>query len=528
MIRLSSYVAGQWFTAESGFATLVDPSTEEPIAEASTQGLDFAAALHHARTVGGPALRALSFAERALLLKDIAKILHANREELLDLAQKNGGNTRSDAKFDVDGAIGTLSAYASFGEALAKRVGDRRFLTDGDMFPLTRSPRFVGQHVWVPRTGVAVHVNAFNFPAWGTFEKAAVALLAGIPILSKPATATAHLTWRMTQVLVDSGRLPAGCFQLIVGSTGDLLARLGPQDHLAFTGSNATGAMLRGTAGFAEKGVRVTVEADSLNAAVLGPDVAPGSDLWNTMVRNIVTDMTQKTGQKCTAIRRVFVPADHADDLQAALVESLANVRVGNPLTDGVTMGPVSTASQLRDVLGGIRKLAEHATIVHGGAERVDGAGSPAGKGYFVAPTILRASDAASAGAVHDLEVFGPCVTLLPYDGTADAAASLVALGQGSLVSSAASDDRAWIEQFTLGAAPSLGRLLLLSSKVADQATAPGLVLPSMVHGGPGRAGGGEELGGERGLLFYMQRTALQGDSAVLGKAFAAKDPAAT
>lgn len=528
MIRLSSYVAGAWFEGAGRFATLVDPSTEEPLAEASSEGLDFGAALAHARTVGAPALRALTFAERAALLKDMSKILHANREEFLDLAQRNGGNTRGDAKFDVDGAIGTLAAYASFGDALAKRVGDRRFITDGEMFPLTRSPRFVGQHVWVPRTGVAVHINAFNFPAWGTFEKAAVALLAGIPILTKPATATALLTWRMTQVLVESGRLPAGAFQLVVGSTGDLLSRLGGQDHLAFTGSNATGAMLRGTPGFAERGVRVTVEADSLNAAVLGPDVTPGSDLWATMLRNIVTDMTQKTGQKCTAIRRVLVPTDVADDLQDALVDALSGVVVGNPLADGVTMGPVSTASQLRDVLAGIRKLSDGARVALGGADRVEGRGAPEGKGYYVAPTVLRAEDARAAGPVHEHEVFGPVVTLLPYDGSADSAAELIALGQGSLVSSAASDDRAWIERFALGAAPSLGRLLLLSSKVADQATAPGMVLPSLVHGGPGRAGGGEELGGERGLLFYMQRTALQGDSAVFGKAFAAKDPAAS
>jgi oxepin-CoA hydrolase/3-oxo-5,6-dehydrosuberyl-CoA semialdehyde dehydrogenase len=528
MIRLTSYLAGSWFAGSGRHVPLVDPSTEEVIAEASSEGADFAAALEHARNVGGPALRALSFAERAALLKDMAKILHAHREELLDLAQKNGGNTRGDAKFDVDGAIGTLAAYATFGEALAKRVGDRRFLTDGDMFPLTRSPRFVGQHVWVPRTGVAVHINAFNFPAWGTFEKAAVALLAGIPIITKPATATALVTWRMTQVLVESGRMPAGSFQLVVGSTGDLLSRLGPQDHLAFTGSNATGAMLRGTAGFAEKSVRVTVEADSLNAAVAGPDVEPGSDLWNTLVRNIVTDMTQKTGQKCTAVRRVFVPAAHADALQEALVDALANVVVGNPLQDGVTMGPVSTASQLRDALAGIRALAAHATIVTGGAERLDGRGAPEGKGFYVAPTVLRAASATDAGPVHDLEVFGPVVTLLPYDGTASVAAELVALGQGSLVTSAYSDDRAWVETFVLGAAPSLGRLLLLSSKVADQATAPGMVLPALVHGGPGRAGGGEELGGERGLLFYMQRTALQGDSAVIGKLFAAPVPTAS
>ncbi len=527
MIRLESYVAGRWFAGTGPPARLVNPATEAPLAEATTEGLDFGAVLDHARRVGAPALRALSFAERAALLKEIAKALHGAREELLDLAQQNGGNTRGDAKFDVDGAIGTLSAYASFGEALGKRVGDRRFLTDGEMFALTRSPRFVGQHVWVPRTGVAVHINAFNFPAWGTFEKVAVALLAGIPIISKPATATALLTWRMTQVLVESGRLPEGAFQLLCGATGDLLSRLGPQDHLAFTGSNHTGALLRGTPGFASLSVRVNVEADSLNAAVAAPDVSPGSDLWNTLLRNVVSDITQKTGQKCTATRRVFVPEAHADAFQEALSDALSGVVVGDPVVDGVTMGPVSTASQLRDVLAGIARLAESNRVVCGGPERVEGRGAPAGKGYFVAPTVLRARDADSAGPVHSLEVFGPCVTLVPYDGEPESAAALVARGDGSLVSSAVSDDRGWVERFALGAAPSLGRLLLLSSKVADQATAPGLVLPSLVHGGPGRAGGGEELGGERGILFYMQRTAIQGDSAVLGKLFAAKTESA-
>lgn len=523
MNRLTSYVAGRWHEGAGRPTPLHNPATEEVVAETDTSGIDFGAVLDHARTVGGPALRKLTFGERAALLKDLSKLLHANREELLDLAQQNGGNTRGDAKFDVDGAIGTLAAYAAVGEGLGKRVGDRRFLTDGDMLQLTRSSRFVGQHVWTTRPGVAVHVNAFNFPAWGTFEKVAVAFLAGVPVVTKPATATAVVAWRAVQILVASGRMPEGALQLVCGATGDLLERLRGHDHLAFTGSNATGAMLRGTRGFAERSVRVNVEADSLNAAVVGPDVEPGSELWNALVRAVAVDMTQKTGQKCTAIRRVVVPSFRVDDFQEALLEQLSGVVVGDPTQDGVTMGPVSTAKQLRDVCEGIRTLAGAAKVVAGGPERVDGKGAPAGKGWFVAPTVLRADDARAAGPVHDVEVFGPCVTLLPYDGAPEAAAEIVALGQGSLVSTAASDDRGWVERFALDAAPSLGRLLLLSGKVADQATPPGMVLPTLVHGGPGRAGGGEELGGERGLLFYMQRTALQGDRPVLGKLFGAE-----
>lgn len=518
MHHLQSFVCGRWQSGTGKPALLVNPATEEVLADTNADGLDHAAALAHARTVGGPALRRLDFAQRGALLMNLSKALHAHREDLLNLAQANGGNTRGDAKFDVDGAIGTLAAYAGFGEALGKRMGDRRFLVDGEFVQLSRSARFVGQHVWMTRPGVAVHVNAFNFPAWGTFEKVAVSFLAGVPVITKPATATALVTWRCVQVLVDSGHLPEGALQLVCGSAGDLLSHLGAHDSLAFTGSNATGAMLRDTPGFATRGVRVNVEADSLNAAVLGRDVEERGDLWNTAVRHVVTDMTQKTGQKCTAIRRVMVPADRLDAFQEHLLESLAGVVVGNPVVDGVTMGPVSTASQLRDGSAGIRRLSAEATLVRGGPERVDGVGAPEGKGYFLAPTVLRAASAASAPSVHEHEVFGPCVTLVPYDGGADEAAAIIGRGQGSLVSTCYADDRSWIEGFAAGAAPWLGRLLVTSTKVADQVFPPGMVLPSLVHGGPGRAGGGEELGGERGLLFHMQRTAIEGDRVILAR----------
>ncbi len=515
MIRLESYVSGRWQPGAGRLTTLVNPANEAAIAEASSEGVDFGAALAYGRAAGA-ALRALTFAERAGLLKAMAKVLHANREELLDLAQTNGGNTRGDAKFDVDGAIGTLSAYAVTGDAMAARLGDRKFLLDGDFIQLARNPRFVGQHIRSTRHGVAVHINAFNFPAWGTYEKVAVAFLAGVPVITKPATATAVVTWRSVQLLVQSGCLPAGALQLICGSTGELLSRLGPQDHLAFTGSNATGAALRNTAGFAENGVRVTVEADSLNAAVCGPDVEVGGDVWSTMLRNVVQDMTQKTGQKCTAVRRVFLPADKAEAFEEALVDALSGVVVGDPTTDGVTMGPVSTAAQLRDARAGIAALAEGNRVALGGAAPVDGVNAPAGKGYYVRPTVISGANART----HDLEVFGPCVSLLAYDGTAAGAAKGIGQGQGSLVSSFYADDRGWIGDVVAGAAPWLGRMQICGSKIADMATPPGMVLPSMLHGGPGRAGGGEELGGERGLLFYMQRTAVAGDRVVLGKVF--------
>jgi oxepin-CoA hydrolase/3-oxo-5,6-dehydrosuberyl-CoA semialdehyde dehydrogenase len=366
--------------------------------------------------------------------------------------------------------------------------------------------------------GAAVHVNAFNFPAWGVFEKAAVALLAGVPVITKPATATSLISYRMMQIIVDAGILPSGALSMICGSTGDLLEHLGPQDALAFTGSASTGTYLRGLENMLARSVRVNVEADSLNAAVLGPDVELGDELWHLFVRNVVTDMRQKTGQKCTAIRRVLVPSGRVDELCEAVSEELARIVVGDPSTDGVTMGPVATAAQHADVRAGINRLAEQTSLVCGGSDPVQGQGAPEGKGFYIAPTLLRADDARAASEVHRHEVFGPCATVLPYDGTATEGASLVGLGQGCLVSSIYTDDRAWMKTMLEEASPWCGRLLAASTKVADQTLAPGMVLPTLVHGGPGRAGGGEELGGARGLEFYTQRTAIQGDSGLLGK----------
>lgn len=511
MVRLESFIAQSWVTGGGKPTLLVNPSTEEPMAEASADGLDMGAALSAARA-GGAALRKMSFAERGALIKAMSLALHAAREELLDVSQLNNGATRSDAKFDVDGAIGTLAAYAALGEEL----GARTYLLDGEEKALGRGARFVGQHVRLPRPGVAVQINAFNFPGWGTFEKLAVALLAGVPVISKPATATALIAWRMAKIVVEKVALPAGALQLIVGSTGDLLERLGPHDVVAFTGSAATAARLRAGAAFTERSARFNAEADSLNAAVLGPDVTPGDPIWSLAVRNIVQDMTQKTGQKCTAVRRVLVPAAQADALREALVDELRRYRVGNTADAQVNLGPVATASQLRDVRAGIQLLAEQAEIALGGSDAVQGIGAPEGRGYYVAPTLLVARDAFNADRVHRHEVFGPCATLLAYDGSAEQASALVALGQGSLVSTVYSDDRAWLGDALLELAPWNGRVLVASAKVSDQTTPPGMVLPTLVHGGPGRAGGGEELGGARGMELYTQRVALQGDTGLL------------
>jgi oxepin-CoA hydrolase/3-oxo-5,6-dehydrosuberyl-CoA semialdehyde dehydrogenase len=451
----------------------------------------------------------MTFPQRAEALKALSAKLHEHRDELIEIAAKNGGNTRGDAKFDLDGATGTLAYYAQLGSTLAPTP----HLVDGDGVQLTRSPRFFGQHVFVPRPGVAVHINAFNFPAWGMGEKMACAILAGVPVIEKAGTPSAMLAHRMAQLVVDSKLLPEGAFQFLAGSVTGLLDQLGPMDAVAFTGSSVTGALIRGNANLVAKNVRVNIEADSINPAVLGPDAAEGSDTFEQFVNNVVTDMTQKAGQKCTAVRRILVPQDRLDDVQAALVERLQAVKVGNPLDQDVRMGPVASSEQLRDVRAGMQRLQAVAATVCGGPDAI------ADRGYFVAPTLLRATDPRAA-VLHELEVFGPCATLVPYDGTVATAIDLCNRGGGGLCASAYSDERAFVEALVAGIAPWHGRIWLGSEKTMGQATPPGAVLPATIHGGPGRAGGGEELGGMRGLHPYLQRTAIQGDRAVVGKAF--------
>ena len=516
MVRLKSYVCGAWHEGEAPFRPLVDPSTEEVIAETSARGIDFGAVMEHAHA-GGEALRAMTFAERGALLKAMSKALFLRREELIAVAIANGGNTRGDAKFDIDGATATLAFYAGLGKSL----GDGTFLVDGESDQLLpTSGRFFGKHLRVPRRGVAVHINAFNFPAWGTFEKAACSLLAGVPIITKPATSTAWLTYEMVKILVDEGVMPEGSLQLVCGSTGDLLSRLGGQDVLAFTGSATTGAKLRAGDFHVQRSAHVNVEADSLNASVIGPDVDRGSDTWNWFVRSVSKEMTQKAGQKCTAIRRVMVPEAQVEGFVEDLSDQLSRVKVGDPRADGITMGPLSNADQLQDYREGVALLATQAKVVYGSATEVDAVRTVEGKGYFASPVVLVAEDSMNASHVHNHEVFGPVTTVLPYDGSVEQAAALIALGNGSLASSLATDDRKFLQALALEMAPYNGRLLLVDKKVSDQATPHGMVMPGLVHGGPGRAGGGEELGGLRGLEPYMQRVALQGNRALLDKLF--------
>lgn len=514
---LESFVGGEWVRGNGAPHALLNPTTEEKVAETSTAGIDFARAVAHARDEGGRNLRSMTFAERGEVLRAMSRAIHSHRDALIELAILNGGNTRGDAKFDIDGASGTLAYYAELGKSL----GAERHLLDGEGVQLGRSPRFFGHHIFLPRRGVAVHINAFNFPAWGLAEKAACALLAGMPVISKPATSTALLAFRMMKLFDEAKCLPRGALSFVAGSPGDLLSHLGGQDVIAFTGSSDTGASIRLMPNLQKSSVRINVEADSLNAAILGPDVASGSDTYRMFLQDVFRDMTQKAGQKCTAIRRVFVPAPLFAEVRDELVERLRAAKVGDPAQEGVVIGPLATAQQKRDVTAGIQLLAKEAAFALG-ADPVEPVGAPPGKGFFVAPTLLVSEAPEALARVHDHEVFGPAATLIATQGKAADVAPLVARGGGGLVSSVYSDDRDFAADMIFEIGPWHGRLVMGSEKIADQMPGPGTVLPHTIHGGPGRAGGGEELGGLRGLAFYSQRTAIQGSrpilDAILGK----------
>jgi oxepin-CoA hydrolase/3-oxo-5,6-dehydrosuberyl-CoA semialdehyde dehydrogenase len=510
---LESLVLGRSVRGSAAPVQLFNPTTEEPIAEVRSGGVDFKAVLDFARGTGGPALRALSFAQRGALLKALSSAIHAEREALIDLSIQNAGTPRGDAKFDIDGATGTLAYYAALGESL----GDRRVLADGEGVQLGRTARYWGQHVLVPRLGAAVHINAFNFPAWNMMEKAACALLAGAPVIEKPGTPTALVAARIARIVHDSGILPAGAWQFIAGSVGDLFDHLGAQDSVAFTGSSRTAAILRGHPNVVRSNVRINLEADSLNAAILAPDVEASSETYALFLSNVSLDMTQKSGQKCTAVRRILIPRERVAEVRADLVAALAKVKMGDPALPESRMGPLASKAQFDEVRAGIARLANAAEVACGGAERARE------RGYFVAPTLLVARDA-NADLFHADEVFGPVASLLAYSGAADEAAALVARGGGGLIASAYSNANEWVESIIQGLAPWHGRVWLGSDRMAEQSLPPGMVLPASIHGGPGRAGGGEELGGLRGLAFYQQRAALQGFKSQIA-AFGAAQP---
>ena len=516
---LESYLSGAWRRGEGVETVLVDPVHGNVLATASARGLDLKAALNHARKRGGPALRALSFAERAKLIGAVADVLIANRPKYEAIAIANSGNTKIDAAIDIDGGIGTLKYYARLGGSL----GGATFLLDEKPVRLAKAENFQAIHLLAPRHGVAVHINAFNFPSWGLWEKAAVSLLAGVPVLCKPASSTAMLTHAMVRDVIAANILPEGALGLVCGGAGDLLDHVRGEDVIAFTGSSDTASRIRKHPNILAQGVLVNVEADSVNAALLAPDGAPGQPAFDAFIKEVSREMTVKAGQKCTAIRRVFVPTERADAVAEALVARLTKTTLGDPRNEATRMGPVITRGQQAAAFDGISKIAREAQVLTGGATAPAIDGIDPDKSAFVAPTLMCAPDA-NGSAVHDTEVFGPSATIIPYKDEAQAFA-LVARGGGSLVASVFGDDRAFFARAVAELGPSHGRLLMVEPSVADAHTGHGIVMPQCHHGGPGRAGNGEELGGLYGLRLYHQRLAVQGSSDLMtelqAKAFA-------
>ncbi|MET0865319.1 MAG: phenylacetic acid degradation bifunctional protein PaaZ [Nakamurella sp.] len=515
-IPVESYVAGRWQGPAGNRFELLNAATAEPVAVIGTDPIDMVPVLDHARSVGGPALREMPFHERALALKALAGRLNGKREQFYAISAWTGA-TKRDSLIDIDGGIGVLFSYASKGR---RELPNSTVLLDGPAERLGRTGQFVGQHIYTPRRGIALQINAFNFPVWGMLEKLAPAFLAGVPTVVKPASQASYLAEAVVKDIIDSGLLPEGSLQLVAGGSRGLLDLLTEQDTVAFTGSASTAVLLKSHRSVLERGVRFSSEADSLNFSVLGIDVEPGSAEFDLYTRQLVTEMTAKAGQKCTAIRRALVP----NALVPAVIEAVRariadKVRVGDPTVPGVTMGALVGLAQRDDVRKNLADLANAADLVIGDPDHFDVIGADQERGAFLPPVLLWAKDS-SRSEVHDIEVFGPVSTILGYRDT-EHAIDLAARGRGSLVGSVVSADPAVVRQVVLGVAPWHGRVLVLDQISAAESTGHGSPLPHLVHGGPGRAGDGEELGGIRGVKHYMQRTAVQGSpsavSAVTG-----------
>lgn len=505
MTLLRSHLSGTWQTGSGEGRPLYDAVTGDEVARISADGLDLAGALEFGRRTGGPALRALTFHQRAALLKALGQHLREHREQLYAVSARTGA-TLGDSTFDVDGGIGVLLAYAS----RAKReLPNDAIHVEGDVEPLGRGETFLGQHVLTPLRGVAVQVNAFNFPVWGPLEKLAPAFLAGVPTLIKPASPTAFLTAELVELIIGSGLLPEGSVQFVAGSLGDAFDHLTGQDLVSFTGSASTAQTLRSHPGIVRNSVRFSAEADSLNLAALGPDATPGTAEFDLFVKALTTEMTVKAGQKCTAIRRAFVPRAHVDAVVEAVSARLSTVVVGAPGAEGVRMGALASLDQREEVRRSVKSLRDAGRIVFGDPDRVEVAGADADRGAFVSPLLLVGDP--DRAEPHEVEAFGPVSTVLPYD-TTEQLIDYAARGQGSLAGSVVSADPGFVREVVLGVAPFHGRVHVLNARDAGESTGHGSPLPQLVHGGPGRAGGGEEMGGVRGVFHHMQRTAVQAD----------------
>ncbi|HEX4655833.1 MAG TPA: phenylacetic acid degradation bifunctional protein PaaZ [Streptosporangiaceae bacterium] len=510
MTVLRSYAGGSWITPAGEGRPVFDAVTGDEVARVSSAGVDLAAALDHGRSAGGQALRELTFHQRAAQLKALGSMLRGHRDELYALSARTGA-TLADARFDVDGGIGVLLSYAS---RARRELPNSRVYVEGPPEALGKSGTFAGQHILTPLRGVAVQINAFNFPVWGPLEKFAPAFIAGVPSLVKPATQTAYLTARLAELMIGSGLLPEGSLQLVCGGIGGLFEHLTEQDLVSFTGSAATARRLRADPAVVGRSVRFNAEADSLNCSILGPDAVAGTPEFDLYVRQLVSEMTVKAGQKCTAIRRALVPVSVADQVTDAARERLAGVVVGSPAADGVQMGALASMEQREEVRRSVKALLSGARLVFGDPEHVDVAGASAERGAFISPLLLRANNA-ERPEPHEVEAFGPVATIIGYSGTAQAI-ELAARGRGSLAGSVVTSDAGFAREVVLGIAPWHGRLLVLDRDDAAESTGHGSPLPVLIHGGPGRAGGGEEMGGVRGVLHHMQRTAVQASPRVL------------
>ncbi|MBY6082245.1 phenylacetic acid degradation bifunctional protein PaaZ [Ruegeria arenilitoris] len=509
--QISSFAAGQWVAPGSGARTIASAINGQPFATAGNDTLDVQAMLAHARDVGGPALRRLTFHERAKMLKALAQALSERKQALYDLSFETGA-TQKDHLIDIDGGIGTMFVFASKGR---REMPDGHVYLDGDVEQLSRNGTFLGQHVCTPLKGVAVHINAFNFPVWGMLEKLAPTLLAGVPAIVKPATNSCYVTELAVRIMLDSGILPDGALQLVSGGLGDMLDHLTCQDVVSFTGSADTAMKLRQNPVIVTNSVRFVAEQDSLNASILGPDAAPDTPEFDLFVKEVVREMTTKAGQKCTAIRRIIAPQAQVQPLIAAISAKLAQTTIGDPRLDGTRMGALVSNGQKADVLAKARLIGQEAERVFGDPDAFEVIGTDAEKGAFVPPMLFHCADPDAARHVHDTEAFGPVSTIMGYRDL-DHAIALANRGQGSLVTSLITHDPEVARQVVMGAAAFNGRIYINDRDSMQESTGHGSPLPHMVHGGPGRAGGGEEMGGVRGVKHYMQRTALQGSPRML------------
>ena len=505
MNKLENYVTGKWITGDGNGQVLRDAVTGEEIAIATTDGLDFASILDYGRRVGNPALRKMTFHERGRMLRALAIYLNERKENFYGVSYKTGA-TKLDSWIDIEGGFGNLFSNAS----LRRKFPDLPYCTDGDAVGLSKGGSFIGHHILVPKEGVAIHINAFNFPVWGMLEKCAVNWLAGVPSVVKPATITSYLTEAVVKEIVSSGILPPGSLQLICGSVGDILDHVTSQDIITFTGSKSTGLKLRSHSKVLSECVPFNMEADSLNAIVLGEDVSPQMPEWDIFIKEIRKEMTVKAGQKCTAIRRIFVPENKMDDVWKAIASSLQQTTIGNPLNEKVRMGSLAGEGQRAEVRAQIQKLLASSQIIYGSLDSVDVIDADPVKGAFISPILLKNEEPFLSDEVHEVEVFGPVSTIMPYKDLSEAI-ELSKKGKGSLCSTIVTADDKVATDYVVTAGTWHGRMLVLNAGCAKESTGHGSPLPMLIHGGPGRAGGGEEMGGVRGVKHYMQRVAIQG-----------------